>query len=112
MARASDASLAQRADHLRQENIALLGALEAAQSAQASQLQIRAVESAAAASKSPYQVKEDEIAALRDAISGVGAEMIRLTQALHLDADDLPLAEKLRQLQSRAPRGDLSGGKS
>ena len=110
MARASDASLAQRADHLRQENIALRGALEAAKSARASQVQIRAVESATDGSRPSYQVKEDEIAVLRDAISGVGAEMIRLTRALQPDAADLPLADKLRQLQSQAPRDILPGG--
>ena len=110
MARASDASLAQRVDHLRLENAALQDALEAARSADASQPQIRPAEPAAQTGGLPHQVDDNDIALLRDAIADIGTEMTRLTQALQLDGDDLPLAEKLRQLQSHASRGILSGG--
>ena len=110
MGRASDASLAQRADHLRLENAALRGALEAARSAPASQHHNRPAEPEAQPALLPNPVNEDEISLLRDAIADIGAEMTRLTQALQLDGDDLPLAEKLRQLQNHASRGILSGG--
>ena len=112
MARASDASLATRADTLRMENAALQGALDSARSEYASLRRTGPGEpvSAAAVQPAAASVSAEEIALLREAVTDIGAEMTRLTEALELDGDNLPLAEKLRQLQGYAARGILSGG--